>query len=104
MLVQARDKKISERRYLINDREYGLLDFLITATEPDDPFSEQPSKSLSVMELFESPYIRGAYKDVSTRTFFRELVRLEEFGFIKLSNTKPDGSIMELDFDAIGKY
>ncbi|MCY3822651.1 MAG: Fic family protein [Nitrospinae bacterium] len=104
MLVQARNKKISERRYLINDREYGLLDFLISETEPLDPFSEQPSKSLSVSELFESPYIRGAYKEVSTRTFFRELVRLEEFGFLKLTDTKSDGWIMELDFDAIGKY
>lgn len=104
MLVQARNKKISERRYLINDREYGLLDFLISETEPVDPFSEQPSKSLRVVELFESPYIRGAYKDVSTRTFFRELVRLEGFGFIKLRDTKPNGWIMELDFDAIGKY
>ena len=104
MLVQARNKKISERRYLINDREYGLLDFLISETEPVDPFSEQPSKSLSVVELFESPYIREAYKDVSTRTFFRELVRLEGFGFIKLIDAKPNGWIMELDFDAIGKY
>ena len=104
MLVQARNKKISERRYLINDREYGLLDFLISETEPVDPFSEQPSKSLSVVELFESPYIREAYKDVSTRTFFRELVRLEGFGFIKLIDAKPNGWIMKLDFDAIGKY
>ena len=42
------------RRYLINDREYNLLDFLITETEPVDPFSEQPSKMISIQELFES--------------------------------------------------
>ena len=104
MLVQARNKKISERRYLINDREYNLLDFLITETEPVDPFSEQPSKMIGIQELFESPYIRGAYRNVTTRTLVRELTRLAQSGFIKFSDTPPNGWVIELDFDAIGKY
>ena len=104
MLVQARNKKISERRYLINDREYNLLDFLITETEPVDPFSEQPSKMIGIQELFESPYIRGAYRNVTTRTLVRELTRLAQSGFIKFSDTPSNGWVIELDFDAIGKY
>ena len=104
MLVQARNKKISERRHLINDREYDLLDFLITETEPVDPFSEQSSRVIGATELLESPYIRGAYKGVTTRTLVRELNRLAQLGFIKFSDTKSNGWIVELDFDAIGKY
>lgn len=104
MLVQARNKKISERRYLINDREYNLLDFLITETEPVDPFSDQPSRVIGATELIGSPYIRGAYRNVTTRTLIRELLRLEQFGFIKVTDTPPNDLNIELDFDAIGKY
>ena len=104
MLAQAHNKKISERRRLINDREYNLLDFLITETEPTDPFSEQPSRIISHTELFRSPYIREAYRDVTTRTLIRELLRLEKFGFIKVTETPPHNLNIELDFDAIGKH
>lgn len=104
MLAQARRKKISERRRLINEREYNLLDSLISETEPDDPFSDHPSKALDVRTFLESPYIREIYKNVSFRTSVRELVRLREFGFIKLSEAAAGGWAIEPDFEAIGKY
>ncbi len=105
MLVRARDKKISKRRRLINEREYNLLDFLILETEPEDPFSERPSRMISLLELLKRPHVREAYKNVTTRTLIRELVRLEEFGFIKISEgTTTDQHLIALDFDAIGKH
>jgi hypothetical protein len=105
MLIRAFNKKTSERRRIINQREHSLLDYLITETEPIDPFSENPSRQLSVATLREAPYIMQAYKDVTGRTFVRELMRLAEFGFIKFApGHAPAGLAIELDFDAIGKY
>jgi hypothetical protein len=58
-------------------------------------------------ELRESTYIQGAYRSLTSRTFYRELNRLGELGFITIrrdeSPTAKDW-ILELNFDAIGKY
>ncbi len=109
MLVRACNQKVGERRRLVNEREYNLLDFLISETEPLDPFSEQPSRKITFSELLKASYIREAYKNVTTRTFVRELLRLSEFGFIKFSEVfseeaETKGPVIEMDFDAIGKY
>lgn len=106
MLARVRKKRVSPRRYLLNDREYNLLDFLISETEPADPFSERPSRTIRLEELIEFAYIRGAYKNVSPRTFWRELIRLTEFGFIKVETSpgKSHDPTIQLDFDAIGKH
>ena len=106
MLVANFNKRVGARRRLLNTREYQLLQFLLTETEPLDPFSEHPSRKIDFSDLQESTYVRAAYRDVTRRTFWRELVRLEEFGFIKFSQ---DGKtfasmIVELDFEAIAKY
>ena len=105
MLVRAFNARIGPRRKALNQREYNLLDFLITETEPVDPFSDIPSRQVKFAELRASPYIREAYKDVTNRTFWRELLRLADTGFIKFTFTDDrDGPLLELDFDAIGKY
>ncbi len=105
MLVRAFNRKVGERRKVLNQREYHLLDFLINQTEPTDPFSSSPSKRIPLTDLVASPYIQGAYRRVTSRTFRRELIRLNQLGFIKFSfdETLKD-SIVELDFDAIGRY
>jgi Fic family protein len=105
MLIRAFNTKTSERRRIINQREYNLLDYLIAQTEPIDPFSENPSRQLGVSKLRKDPYITEAYKNVTGRTFLRELTRLSEFGFIKITTDRPEtGLTIELDFGAIGKY
>lgn len=105
MLIRAYRQRAGKRRRLINRREYNLLDFLITETEPTDPFSEHPSRRISYAELKESPYIRAAYRSVTPRTFLRELLRLGELGFITFAiDTTSKEPIIELDFGAIGKY
>ncbi len=104
MLAQARRKRISPRRRLINEREYNLLDFLVSETEPDDPFSDRPSKRLGVEGLRESRYVREAYRSVTARTLLRELGRLAELGFIRFSNAASGEPFIEMDFNAIGKY
>ncbi len=105
MLVRAFHKRIASYRRLINQREYDLLDFLLTETEPTDPFSENPSRQLKFSELYRSPYVKESYKNVTTRTFYRELNRLGKEAFI---NIRRDESIkdwiLEINFGAIGKY
>ena len=106
MLVRAFNTRVGERRRVLNQREYNLLDYLIAKTEPVDPFSEHPSLRVSLSELLESPYIREAYKGVTKRTFQRELIRLADMNFIKIVRARDDrrDPLVELDFDAIGKY
>ncbi|MGI8785758.1 MAG: Fic family protein [Acidobacteriota bacterium] len=106
MLVRAFNKRLGERRRLLNQREFSLLEFLLHETEPTDPFSENPSRKIKFTELQEVPFIRAAYRDVTARTFYRELVRLGELGFIKFKKdeTPENLLIVELDFGAIGKY
>ncbi len=105
-LVRAFNLRTGERRRVLNDREYRLLDFLIAETEPIDPFSPSPSRKIKLSELIESKYVQAAYRDFTPRTFFRELTRLSEMGFVSLG--KSDGEkpqpTLELSFEAIGKY
>ena len=105
MLLRAFNKRVGSRRRLLNQREFSLLTFLITVTEPIDPFSESPSRKISFSELKEAEYVQAAYRGVTARTFYRELNRLGQRGFI--SFTRDDALkdwIVELDFNAIAKY
>jgi hypothetical protein len=81
-LVRAVNRKIGDRRRLLNNREYNLRDFLLSATEPTDPFSEHPSKRVRFGDLRPLNYVKAAYSKPSPRTFYRELTRLGEMGFL----------------------
>ena len=102
-LVRAFNQRAGRRRRVINQREYNLLDFLLEETEPIDPFAEEPSLRIAYSELLQSPYAKGVYRNVTTRTFYRELTRLAEMGFIKIPVQEREPTI-EIDFGAIGKY
>jgi Fic family protein len=105
MLVRAFNTRVGPKRRLLNQREYSLLDFLIQETEPSDPFSENPSRKITFSELWETPYVKATYKNVTQRTLGRELIRLEKQGFIKfIDDESSKNLILELDFNAIGKY
>jgi len=111
MLVRAFNRRVGERRRLLNQREYSLLDFLIAETEPIDPFSENPSRQITFTELLQAPYVRAAYRNFSPRTFTRELFRLRDRGFITIKVINVEGKegkrgdlALALDFEAIGKY
>ena len=105
MILQNYHRRLGPRRRVLNVREYNLLDFLLTATEPSDPFSETPSRKITFSELRESPYVKGAYSDVTPRTFYRELVRLASVGFINFVKVEATAEpIIELDFGAIARY
>ena len=105
MLVRAYNKKTGPRRRLLNQREYNLLNFLLSETEPSDLFSDTPSRRIELSELQEDRYVQSAYQNVTWRTFQRELTRLGELGFIRFIR---DGAVqdwvVELDFEAISKY
>ena len=102
-LVRAFNQRMGRRRRVINQREYSLLEFLLQETEPDDPFAEEPSRKLKYSDLRGASYVTGVYRNVTARTFYRELIRLAEMGFITFSSQGRE-SIIELDFGAIGKY
>ncbi|MCY4212546.1 MAG: Fic family protein [Gammaproteobacteria bacterium] len=103
MLLRAFNRREGKRRRIINQREYNLLEFLLEATEPKDPFSAEPSRHLNYFELRQAAYVKAAYRDVSERTFHRELSRLGERGFIKFQAVDQE-LMVALDFEAIGKY
>ena len=102
-LVRALNQRASKRRRVINQREYGLLHFLLEETEPVDPFADEPSKKIKFDDLLRAPYISTVYKNVTRRTFFRELLRLADMGFVKPVGRGDDLTI-EIDFTAIGRY
>ena len=105
MLLRAFRRRVGSRRRLLNQREFNLLEFLLTETEPTDPFSESPSRKIRFSELSEAAYVRAAYADVTLRTFYRELLRLAQLGFIGFTRDESVKDwIAELDFGAIGKY
>ena len=106
MLVANYNTRVGVRRRLLNLREYRLLRYLLNESEPLDPFSENPSRKMELSDLQESAYVSAAYRDVTRRTFVRELTRLADLGFIKFTKngTSPRAVIVELDFEAIAKY
>lgn len=105
MLIRAFNLRKSVRRRFLNQREYSLLDFLLTETEPTDPFSDEPSRKIKLSELRQAKYVLAAYKGVQPRSFFRELTRLGQLHFIKFSRDEAAKDwIVELDFNAIGRY
>lgn len=102
-LTRAFNQRESARRRVLNQREYGLLDFLLNATEPSDPFAEEPSRKVALADLRADPYVRAVYRKVSPRTFHRELTRLARRHFIRFVRTSGEWTV-ELDFHAIEKY
>ena len=102
-LDRAHGQRVGARRRAINQREYGLLDFLLRETEPSDPFSDESSKRVTLHELLQEPYVRDIYRSVTRRTLSRELTRLADAGFIKFEQQGGDWFV-SIDFGAIGKY
>ncbi len=102
-LVRALNKRVGPRRRALNQREYGLLEYLTRTTEPTDPFADEPSRRIRFTDLLSDPYVQQVYRKVTERTFRREVIRLFEQGFIKLVG-EPGEWTVELDFRAIEKY
>ncbi len=105
MLVRAFNTKTGPRRRLLNQREYDILDFLLSETEPSDPFSDTPSRMIKLSDLQADRYVQSAYRNVTWRSFQRELIRLGELGFIRfVKDEMVQDWVVELDFEAISKY
>ena len=101
-LTKGLGMRISKRRRLLNVREFSLLTFLLEETEPTDPFSENPSTQIRLADLVNSSYVRSAYRDVTSRTFVREIRRLAELGFIAIDVESGSGAeVVGIDFNAI---
>ena len=103
LIRRCTEQRVGTRRRLLNDREAHLLHGILDISEPADPFSDQPAKEAAGDDL--RKLYQGLYRGKTDRTFSRELVRLEELGFITLSL---DGPISDwrvsIRFDAIERY
>ena len=105
MTTRAANTKVGKRRRLLNQREYGLLHFLLEETEPEDPFADEPSRRVPLAELLASPFVRQVYLRVTRRTFVRELQRLADHGFIRFEHDPPtDALVVAIDFNAIDRH
>jgi Fic family protein len=105
VMGRAFNKHVGSRRRLLNKRECELLEFLLTATEPIDPFSKDPSRKIKYSELTKDKFVEASYRGVTSRTFYRELIRLGDTGFISfIRDDLIKDWIVELNFDVIGKY
>jgi Fic family protein len=107
MLVHNYNNRMGIRRRLLNQREYALLTFLLSETEPIDPFSDNPSRKIKLSELSQDRYVKALYRSVTSRTFHRELFRLAgpELRFIKFERQAESREwIVELNFEAIAKH
>ena len=51
MLEQCRRTYLSPRRHILNDREFNLLNYLLSETEPTDPFSESGTQQVKLLRL-----------------------------------------------------
>ena len=69
-----------------------------------DPFADEPSRKIALSELIRAPYVTATYKNVTARTFQRELIRLASKGFLRFTAGEQDEPTVEIDFGAIGRY
>lgn len=105
MMVKSFNTKSGPRRRLLNQREYNLLDYLLNETDPLDPFSDEPSRSVTLSELWDDRYVQSVYQQVTLRTFQRELFRLSDLGFINFKRDVEVGDwLVELNFGAIERH
>ena len=103
MLVSNYNTKVSERRRMLNQREYQLLLHLLDETEPVDPFAPNPSREITLKELLLRVRERRIQQGNETH-LIRELVRLNELGFINLNHQQGSELSLEIDFGAIARY
>lgn len=105
MMIRANNERVGKRRKLLNHREYNLLLHLLEETDPEDPFATESSRQVPLAELLQSPFVMEVYRDVTRRTFIRELERLDKFGFIRFEyDSALDTLIVAIDFGAIERY
>lgn len=103
LIRRCMEKRIGKRRRLLNKREADLLHGILDASEPSDPFSDEPAREATWPDL--ESLIDTLYRHKTARTVARELTRLEKTGFISIAG---DGDFMDwlflIRFDAIEKY
>ncbi|HEV3261273.1 MAG TPA: Fic family protein [Gemmataceae bacterium] len=103
LIRRASDKRVGKRRRLLNHREAQLLHGILDASEPSDPFSNEPAKEATGADL--ERLILSLYEAKTKRTILRELARLGKMGFISVI---ADGPMRNwrylLRFEAIEQY
>lgn len=103
MIRRCMEKRIGKRRRLLNEREAQVLHRILDASKPADPFSDEPAREATWDDI----HPRGdlLYRGKSVKTVVRELIRLEELGFISAVRDESVKSWTFLvRFDAIELY
>ncbi len=102
LITKALDQRSGKRRRRLNPREHRLLKYLLDETRPRDPFSATGSERIALGALVRSPYVAGTYRNVTDRTFRRELERLDELGFITIDrHSMPSRPTVGIDFSVV---
>lgn len=97
------ERRIGPKRRLLNARESQLLHRILDLTKPVDPFSNEQSREVRWDDLWR--LCRPLYAGKATRTLIRELMRLEEFGFVTVERAeRVDDWRFAINFEAIARY
>jgi hypothetical protein len=96
-------KRIGQRRKLLNEREARLLHAVLDVSEPPDPFSDEPAREATLPDL--EPTLSSLYGGKTPRTMIRELTRLSDLGFLEFKRKAPaeDWRVL-INFEAIRRY
>lgn len=104
LVRRCSERRVGQRRRLLNAREARLLHAILDKSTPPDPFSDDPPREATLVDL--APTFDALYVDKSDRTITRELRRLQELGFIRFER-RAGGETdwrVAVDLTAISKY
>lgn len=103
LIRRGTEQRVGKRRLLLNDREARLLHAILDASEPRDPFSEDPSGETSLREVEST--VGVLYRNRTARTLARDLERLEDLGFVHIQRHESSANWrLAVNFAAIGEY
>lgn len=102
LIRRCTERKVGQKRHLLNQREANLLHKLLDMSTPGDPFSAEPAQEVKLADLARESL--AFYRGRSPRTLVRELVRLEELSFLALDNQEGGERRVLINFQAIARY
>jgi Fic family protein len=103
LIRRCRDRRVGKRRRLLNEREADLLHQILDHTKPADPFSSEPAREVTWEDLCR--IARPSYESRTPRTMARELIRLEQVGFLHIEGSESvETWRFAIDFEAIARY
>ena len=104
LIRRCTERRVGPKRRLLNAREAEMLHRLLELSKPADPFSDEPPREVTLRGDFDE-ILGSLYAHRTSRTMLRELIRLNELGFIRFERAPAteDWRIV-IVFEAITRY